>query len=118
MAGEVTQIQLPDGTVVWAHVAGADQLGERRGAYSDTGLSEQVAARVEGLHDLVLGVTRSVFGAVRQVARPDEVSVSFGIELAARPGKVVGLLAEAEGKAAINVTLAWKRSPEEDGGAV
>lgn len=85
------------------------------GAYSDTGLSEQVAARVEGLHDLVLGVTRSVFGAVRQVARPDEVSVSFGIELAARPGKVVGLLAEAEGKAAINVTLAWKRSPEEDG---
>ncbi|MFI2451742.1 CU044_2847 family protein [Streptomyces sp. NPDC019539] len=112
----VTRIVLPDGTPVWARISGAGEL-ERPGPsgpgtepgglpYSDTGFAEQVQARVESLHGVVTGVARSLAGPLRAV-RPDEVSVEFGIELTAKAGKVVGLLADGETKGAIKVTLTW-----------
>ncbi|MGN5380165.1 CU044_2847 family protein [Streptomyces lasalocidi] len=63
-------------------------------------------ASVESLQSLITGVARSLSGPLRAV-RPDEVSVEFGIELTAKAGKVVGLLADGEAKAAITVTLTW-----------
>ncbi|WP_432073367.1 CU044_2847 family protein [Streptomyces wuyuanensis] len=109
----VTRIVLPDGTPVWARISGAGEL-ERPGPgvepgglpYSDTGFAEQVQARMESLHGVVTGVARSLAGPLRAV-RPDEVSVEFGIELTAKAGKVVGLLADGEAKGAIKVTLTW-----------
>ncbi|MFD9217182.1 CU044_2847 family protein [Streptomyces sp. NPDC087659] len=114
----VTRIVLPDGTPVWARISGAGEGElERPGPsgpgtepgglpYSDTGFAEQVQARVESLHGVVTGVARSLAGPLRAV-RPDEVSVEFGIELTAKAGKVVGLLADGETKGAIKVTLTW-----------
>ncbi|MFG2759673.1 CU044_2847 family protein [Streptomyces wuyuanensis] len=109
----VTRIVLPDGTPVWARISGAGELerpgpgGEPGGLpYSDTGFAEQVQARMESLHGVVTGVARSLAGPLRAV-RPDEVSVEFGIELTAKAGKVVGLLADGEAKGAIKVTLTW-----------
>lgn len=55
---------------------------------------------------MVTGVARSLAEPLRAV-RPDEVSVEFGIELTAKAGKVVGLLADGEAKGAIKVTLTW-----------
>jgi hypothetical protein len=55
---------------------------------------------------VVTSVARSLAEPLRAV-RPDEVSVEFGIELTAKAGKVVGLLADGEAKGAIKVTLTW-----------
>ncbi|MFF5335189.1 CU044_2847 family protein [Streptomyces sp. NPDC013181] len=109
----ITRIELPDGTPVWARISGAEELtGRSPGGgptYTDTGFgdfADQVQARVESLHSVVTGVARSLAVPLRAV-RPDEVSVEFGIELTAKAGKIVGLLADGEAKGAITVTLTW-----------
>ncbi|MGW8883962.1 CU044_2847 family protein [Streptomyces sp. NPDC055749] len=107
----ITRIEMPDGTPVWARISGAEEL-ERPGgglAYKDIGypdLVDQVQARVESLTGIVTSVARSLAEPLRAV-RPDEVSVEFGIELTAKAGKVVGLLADGEAKGGIKVTLTW-----------
>ncbi|MGY0491834.1 CU044_2847 family protein [Streptomyces sp. WG-D5] len=109
----VARIALPDGTPVWARISGsAEELGVRSGelSFSDTGFTDRVEAGVESLHGLVTGVARSLAGPLRAV-RPDEVSVEFGVELTAKAGKVVGLLADGEAKTAIKVTLTWNDGP-------
>ncbi|MFF3749571.1 CU044_2847 family protein [Streptomyces sp. NPDC002018] len=104
----ITRIEMPDGTPVWARISGAEELGRPSGGltYSDTGFADQVQARVESLQGVVTSVARSLVGPLRAV-RPDEVSIEFGIELTAKSGKVVGLLADGEAKGAIKVTLTW-----------
>jgi hypothetical protein len=115
----VARIQLPDGTPVWARISGAEELSapSRGLSYTDTGFTERVEASVESLQSLITGVARSLSGPL-QAVRPDEVSVEFGIELTAKAGKVVGLLADGEAKAAITVTLTWNGGgpPDADAG--
>ncbi|MGW0996603.1 CU044_2847 family protein [Streptomyces sp. NPDC002523] len=115
----VARIQLPDGTPVWARISGAEELSAPPGglSYTDTGFTERVEASVESLQSLITGVARSLSAPLREV-RPDEVSVEFGIELTAKAGKVVGLLADGEAKAAITVTLTWNGGgpPDADAG--
>lgn len=109
----ITRIEMPDGTPVWARISGAEELDRSEPGgltFSDTGfgenLADRVQARVESLHSVVTSVARSLAVPLRAV-RPDEVSVEFGIELTAKSGKVVGLLADGEAKGAIKVTLTW-----------
>ncbi|MGP3634710.1 CU044_2847 family protein, partial [Streptomyces sp. 24-1644] len=107
----ITRIEMPDGTPVWARISGAEELERPAGglAYTDIGyadLADQVQARVENLTGVVTSVARSLAEPLRAV-RPDEVSVEFGIELTAKAGKVVGLLADGEAKGGIKVTLTW-----------
>lgn len=117
MVDDITRVELPDGTPVWARISGAEELtGGARGSYADTGIAERVAARMESLDGLITGVARTLAESLR-AARPDEVTVSFGIELTGRAGKVVGLLANGEAKGAITVTLSWQGGPPADLGA-
>jgi hypothetical protein len=107
----ITRIEMPDGTPVWARISGAEELATpaRGPAFTDIGygdFAEQVQARVESLQAVVTSVARSLAEPLRAV-RPDEVSVEFGIELTAKAGKVVGLLADGEAKGGIKVTLTW-----------
>ncbi|MFD8687327.1 CU044_2847 family protein [Streptomyces sp. NPDC059651] len=108
----ITRIEMPDGTPVWARISGAEELDRPESGgltFTDTGfgnIADQVQARVESLHSVVTSVARSLAVPLRAV-RPDEVSVEFGIELTAKSGKVVGLLADGEAKGAIKVTLTW-----------
>ncbi|MCX4794957.1 MULTISPECIES: CU044_2847 family protein [unclassified Streptomyces] len=107
----ITRIEMPDGTPVWARISGAEELAKpaRGPAFTDIGygdFAEQVQARVESLQAVVTSVARSLAEPLRAV-RPDEVSVEFGIELTAKAGKVVGLLADGEAKGGIKVTLTW-----------
>lgn len=103
---------MPDGTPVWARISGAEELDRPEPGgltFTDTGygdIADRVQARVESLHSVVTSVARSLAVPLRAV-RPDEVSVEFGIELTAKSGKVVGLLADGEAKGAIKVTLTW-----------
>lgn len=89
---------MPDGQMVWAMV-------ERQGP-RDTGLGDQVAQRLEGFKESVQAVASNVRTAVA-TARPDEVSVEFGLELAAGKHGVVAALTGVGGKATFKVTLKW-----------
>jgi hypothetical protein len=112
----IARIEMPDGTPVWARISGAEELAVPSGelSYTDTGFTDRVEAQVESLHSVITGVARSLAGPLRAV-RPDEVSVEFGIELTAKAGKVVGLLADGEAKAGITVTLTWNGGPPPPG---
>ncbi|MGW2182429.1 CU044_2847 family protein [Streptomyces sp. NPDC001732] len=122
----ITRIEMPDGTEIWARISVAEEPTEptasRGPSFTDVKarpgagpsftdiradrMSDRVQARVEGLHGVVTSVARSLAEPLRSV-RPDEVNVEFGIELTAKAGKVVGLLADGEAKGSIKVTLTW-----------
>ncbi|MFG2135973.1 CU044_2847 family protein [Streptomyces sp. NPDC048650] len=118
MQDRAQYIELPDGTGVWARVsrldaAGLDGRGAADGDFDDVGAWDTLGARVEGLREVVGGVAASVREAAASVA-PHETSVTFGVEVSAKPGKAVALLADGEAKANLSITLTWRR---EDGAA-
>jgi len=108
---KIQEIELPGGRTVLARVS-VLKPEEIPGdpddfSYDDVGTLDQLSARIEQLNELVGGVGAAVLDAARAV-RPDEVSATFGVELAVKPGKAVALLADGEAKAAISVTLSWQ----------
>ena len=110
MERRIQEIELPGGQKVLARVSVLDpaQLpGDDEFAYQDVGVIDHIAARIDQLNELVCGVGGAVLEAARTV-RPDEVSATFGVELALKPGKAVALLADGEAKAALSITLTWR----------
>lgn len=63
------------------------------------------------------GVRETIEAVAGQVAdvwekvRPDEASVEFGLSLAARSGRLLGLLVDGGAQAALKVTLTWRAAP-------
>lgn len=115
MQDRAQRIEMPDGTEVWARVSRLDAPGldgadgyEDDGEFEDVGAWDALGARVEGLREVIGGVAGSVRQAAERVA-PHETSVTFGVELSAKPGKAVALLADGEAKANLSVTLTWRR---------
>ncbi|MFE1175595.1 CU044_2847 family protein [Streptomyces sp. NPDC058773] len=113
MQDRAQRIELPDGTEVWARVSrldtpGPDGADDADGEFEDVGAWDALGARVEGLREVIGGVATSVREAAGRVA-PHETSVTFGVELSAKPGKAVALLADGEAKANLSVTLTWRR---------
>lgn len=113
MAEHAVPITLPDGTRVRARVsrlveADDDAHDER---WENIGLWDAVTSRVEGLKAIVRGVALSVQDATA-AAKPDEWSVTFGVEISAKPGKAVALLADGETKANLSITLTWRDSEQ------
>ncbi|MER7044012.1 CU044_2847 family protein [Streptomyces jumonjinensis] len=105
MSGRVQRIELPGGAVVHARLsAPGDGYGEDD---EDVGVAESAAARVRQLNELIGGVGAAVLEAVA-AAGPDEASVSFGIELTAKSGGALAVLASGEAKASVQVTLVWQ----------
>jgi hypothetical protein len=100
--GRVQAIELPSG-VVYARVSAADGYGED---YQDVGVLDDAVAKVDQLGELITRVGDSVLAAAK-AAKPHEASVTFGVELTAKTGKALAVLAEGEAKAAIQVTLTW-----------
>lgn len=77
----------------------------------DIGVLDAAAAKVEQLKEVIGEVGAAVLAAAA-AAKPDEASVSFGIELAAKSGKALAVLADGEAKASIQVTLTWRPGPD------
>ncbi|MEV4428466.1 CU044_2847 family protein [Streptomyces sp. NPDC049602] len=105
MAQGIARIRLDDGTPVWARVSDAEELGGG-GGFQDTGVRDRVVSMAGGLTDVVRGVVGSLRAGLDPQG-PVEVAVSFGIELSAQSGKVIGVLADGAGKASVNVSLTW-----------
>lgn len=107
--GQVRAIELPDGTEIFARVSRLPaEPGSGDNDWEDVGLWDTLTGKVDGLKDIVTGVAASVKHAAEQAA-PDEWSVTFGIEVSARPGRAVALLADGEATGQLSLTLTWIR---------
>ncbi|MGP3951922.1 CU044_2847 family protein [Streptomyces sp. 7N604] len=108
----IQKIELPGGAEVFARVSSAGGYGEDD---EDVGVLDAAAAKVEQLGEVISGVGAAVLDAAAAVG-PDEASITFGIELAAKPGKALAVLADGEAKASIEVTLTWQLGRGRAGG--
>ncbi|MET8952323.1 CU044_2847 family protein [Streptomyces sp. NPDC004393] len=104
------EITLPGGQTVLARVTpapGAVKPGGYGSDDLDIGVGSRAAAKLEQLGELIQGVGQSVMDAARSV-QPDEATITFGVEIVAKPGKAVAVLADGEAKASLEVSLVWK----------
>jgi hypothetical protein len=108
----VQQIELPGGAVVLARLStpGGGGYGEDE---EDVGFIENVTAKVEQLDRLITELGASVLEAAA-AAKPDEASVTFGVELTAKAGAALAVLAAGEAKASVQVTLTWKLKDQQE----
>ncbi|MDG9721845.1 CU044_2847 family protein [Streptomyces sp. DH41] len=99
----IQDVELPDGTVITARISEADEYDGQQ----DVGFTEAAVAKVERLQELITGVGSSVLSAAR-AAGPSEAAITFGVELTAKEGLAVAVLARGETKASLEVTLTWR----------
>ncbi|MGV9563969.1 CU044_2847 family protein [Streptomyces sp. NPDC003480] len=104
------EITLPGGQTVLARVTpapGATKPGGYGSDDLDIGVGDRAVAKLERLGELIQGVGQSVLDAARS-ARPDEATITFGVEIVAKPGKAIAVLADGEAKTSLEVSLVWK----------
>ena len=107
---------MPSGDQVWVSVGspGPDRNGDEiaRGvqdvALGDAATALIQAGQLPGFTETVRGVVSSVRQAFDHWA-PDTVDVEFGIQISARTGGVMSVLAAAGGAAHVKVTASWGR---------
>jgi len=98
-----TSVVLENGAIIDVRMAG-------------TGGSADVAAK--SLNFAVVtaslsGVAESVLAAVRR-AKPGEVTVEFGLNVSAEPGRLASLLVSANAEADLKVTLKWNADSDKN----
>ncbi|WP_433348186.1 CU044_2847 family protein [Micromonospora sp. CA-111912] len=103
---EDVRVELPSGETVWVRVAGT-------AGPADVGWREDQVYRLEGLLETVRGVAGSVRAGLRE-ARPDSVSVEFGVTMSAKTGRVLSVLTEAGAEANLKITLGWQNGQADD----
>jgi Trypsin-co-occurring domain 1 len=111
---------LPSGDVIWVRLRGAAPVAasERATGAADVGLGERITSAAEalclpGFAETVRGIVTSVRQAIDE-HRPDSLTVEFGIEITARTGAVLSVLAEGGGAAQVKVTASWDRRDTPD----
>ncbi|TPQ15936.1 CU044_2847 family protein [Streptomyces sporangiiformans] len=109
----IQEIELQPGMVVTARVGTPDSYG---GDQEDVGFTDAARAKVEQLQELIKGVGTTVLDAARAVG-PTEAAITFGVELTAKEGLAVAVLARGEAKASVQVTLTWQfdKQPHQNG---
>jgi hypothetical protein len=110
---EIVQVMLPSGDLIWVRVRGAAPAatGEGAAGAEDVGLGQRITPAAEALCLPGFAETvRGVIASVRQATdehRPDSLTVEFAIEITARTGALLSVLAEAGGTARVKVTASW-----------
>jgi len=97
---EIVEVMLPDGQIIHARLPGTDEV-------RDIGFDKARALVLDGLQNTVRAIVDNLHPVLERHA-PDEVGVEFGLELAARSGKVVSVLAEASATSSIKIQLTWR----------
>ncbi len=104
----ITQIQLPDGQVIYARVSGQVPSADGDDIAHDVGFTDKIPKLAsEQLTKLVEGVVTNVRATVSKF-EADEVSIDFGIEFTGKTGRVIGVLAEVGGTASVVLHLTWR----------
>jgi hypothetical protein len=98
---ELIRVEMPDSQVIWALL---EDTGGRDVAV------DSIPRVLSGLTETIRGVAGNIRQAVVD-ARPDQVQVEFGIQLAAGGSGVVAALVGVNGNSSIRVTLGWTSTP-------
>lgn len=113
---EIAQVKMPSGDPIRVRVQVAESAatGEQTAGPADVGLGGRIAPpvdtlRLRGFSETVRGVVASVWEALDE-HRPKSLEVEFGIEIVARPGALLSVLAEVSGSAQVRVVAFWDRS--------
>jgi len=61
----------------------------------------------DGVREAITAIGKEL-GKAWETVRPDEATVELGLKLAARSGKLTGMLVEGGGEASLTITLTWK----------
>ena len=100
---ERLRVLLPNGTEIWAE---AQTVGPREAeVVGFDGL--KAALSLDSLRSAIEGMGTLALSALEK-AKPDEVSVEFGLELAVDNGQITALWVKGAGKANLRITLSWK----------
>ena len=106
---------LPSGDTIWVRLRGAGPAAasEHAAGAADAGLGERISSAAEALYlpgfsETIRGIVTSVRQAIDE-HRPDSLTVEFAIEITARTGAVLSVLAEGGGTAQVKVTASWDR---------
>ena len=101
----VTTLALPNGRSVVVHVRpiDADDTGDgaSKVSFKDALDFAELAETIGGMADSL--------AAVFERSLPTKATVSFGVEVSGKAGKLLALLVDAEGKGTLNITLEWER---------
>jgi len=108
-------VTLPSGDTIWVRLreVGPVAASEHAAGAADAGLGERISSAAEALYlpgfaETIRGIVTSVRQAIDE-HRPDSLTVEFGIEITARTGAVLSVLAEGGGTAQVKVTASWDR---------
>jgi hypothetical protein len=112
---EITQVMLPSGDLISVRTQAARpaSANDQAAGPADVGLGELMSPaggvlRLPGFAETVRGVVTSVRQSFGD-QRPDCLEVEFGIEIVARAGGLLSVLAEVGGTAQVRVTASWNR---------
>jgi hypothetical protein len=103
---QVVEVKLANGATALARVTAVDGIGATKTSALDSLDFDAVGETLEG-------VVESIRSSLAKVT-PDRVSVSLGIELAVKAGKLTGLIVDGEGKGSIGITLEWEGAKVDD----
>lgn len=118
MTTSAVTIELEDGTTVEAEVIGdlRFQDVDESTSFGDAGLrdraaraGEAVALTLDQVRDTVRGLGRWAAETVTgpEAGNPDAFEVEFGLKLAVKSGRLMGIVAEAGSEAGLTVRLSW-----------
>lgn len=94
---DIVPVRLPDGSLIYAS---ARYIGGRQDIASVGNLDlVEFAAQLETI--------AQVLGSAAKKACPTKAVLEFGVQLAAKSGKLTALLIEGEADATLKVTLEW-----------
>jgi Trypsin-co-occurring domain 1 len=111
---EIAQVMLPTGDVIWVRVQAEQAVTtDRAPSPTDVGLGNRIVP-IAGVFQVpeFARTVRGVVASVRQALddyQPDSLEVEFGIEIVARSGALLTVLAEVGGTAHVKVTASWDR---------
>jgi hypothetical protein len=100
MQEQVVEIALANGSTALARVSTVDGVGAMKASAVPRLDFADLGAVLEG-------ITETIRGALTKAA-PDAVTVSLGLELAVKNGKLSGLIVEGQGKGSLAITLEWQ----------
>ncbi|TYB61752.1 hypothetical protein FXF51_27115 [Nonomuraea sp. PA05] len=101
------RVMLDTNETIWVAVTVDPADAGRSGGPRDVAIGTK---RLKGFGETLRGIVSSVQKSIAE-ARPDEVSVEFGLEVGCQSGEILAALADVSTNATVTVTMTWNGRP-------
>ena len=96
---KIIPLKLSDGTTIKAEVT---QIGEQP-VSSETKVFKQATSVIKSIAEDIA----ETYQEIKETVKPDQLSVTLGLEIGVESGKLTTLLVKGTGKANLEVTMEW-----------